>query len=70
MLHYRRGVGAVVSHGVPALKLVAGALAAGTVALAIMNNLDVKPAATGYELASLAGNETVVFRREATRKAT
>ena len=62
---------AVLTHGVTALKLVAGALAVGTVALAIMNNRDVKPAASGYEkpaasgyeLASAAGNETVVFRR-------
>jgi hypothetical protein len=35
---------AVLNHGVTALKLVAGALAVGTVALAIMNNRDVKPA--------------------------
>ena len=34
----------VLTHGVFALKLVAGVLAAGTVALAIMNNRDVKPA--------------------------
>jgi hypothetical protein len=43
----------VLAHGVFALKLIAGVLAAGTVALAIMNNRDVKPAAPGYELASL-----------------
>jgi hypothetical protein len=64
---------AVLAHGVFALKLIAGVLAAGTVALAIMNNRDVKPAAPGYELASLGGlpslggNETVVFRRPSTR---
>jgi hypothetical protein len=58
---------AVLTHGVFALKLIAGALAAGTVALAIMNNRDVKPAAPGYELASLGGNETIVFRRPSTR---
>jgi hypothetical protein len=67
----------VLTHGVFALKLVAGVLAAGTVALAIMNNRDVKPATTGattgYELASiggvpgLGGNETVVFRRPSAR---
>ena len=63
---------AVLTHGVFALKLIAGVLAAGTVALAIMNNRDVKPAAPGYELASLGslpslgGNETVVFRRPST----
>jgi hypothetical protein len=53
----------VLSHAVFALKLAAGALAAATVALAIMNNRDVKPAASGFELASLGSNETVVFRR-------
>ena len=64
---------AVLAHGVFALKLIAGVLAAGTVALAIMNNRDVKSAAPGYELASLGGlpslggNETVVFRRPSTR---
>jgi hypothetical protein len=67
----------VLTHGVFAIKLVAGVLAAGTVALAIMNNRDVKPATTGattgYELASiggvpgLGGNETVVFRRPSAR---
>jgi hypothetical protein len=67
----------VLTHGVFAIKLVAGVLAAGTVALAIMNNRDVKPATTGattgYELASiggvpgLGGNETVVFRRPSSR---
>ena len=56
---------AVLTHGVFALKLVAGVLAAGTVALAIMNNRDVKPAATGYEPASI---ETVVFRRTASSR--
>ncbi len=64
-----RGVSAVLSHGVSGLKLAAAALAAATVALAIMNNLDVKPAAPGYQLASLAGNETIVFRREASSQA-
>src|SRR3982074_3836187 len=64
---------AVLTHGVFALKLIAGALAAGTVALAIMNNRDVKPAAPGYEIARLGGlpgpgaNETIVFRRPSTR---
>ena len=64
---------AVLAHGVFALKLIAGVLAAGTVALAIMNNRDVKSAAPGYELASLGGFrasaaiETVVFRRPSTR---
>jgi hypothetical protein len=60
-----RGVSAVLSHGVSGLKLAAAALAAATAGLAIMNNLDVKPAAPGYQVASLAGNETIVFRREA-----
>jgi hypothetical protein len=53
----------VLAHGTLALKIAAGALAVGIVALAIINNLDVKPAATGYQLASLAPNETIVFRR-------
>ena len=39
----------VLTHGVFAIKLVAGVLAAGTVALAIMNNRDVKPAALSLD---------------------
>jgi hypothetical protein len=65
-LAFRRpaiALSAVLTHGVFVLKLIAGVLAAGTVALAIMNNRDAKPAAPSYELASLAGNETVIFRR-------
>ena len=53
-------VSAALPYVVFGLKLAAGALAAGVVALAIINNRDVKPTGAGFELAS---NETVVFRR-------
>jgi hypothetical protein len=55
---------AALSHAVFGLKLAAAALVVGIVGLAVMNNLQVRPAATGgYELASLPNNETVVVRR-------
>jgi hypothetical protein len=51
-------------HAVFGLKLAAAALVAGVVGLAVMNNLQIGPAAPGgYELASLPNNETVVVRR-------
>lgn len=53
-------VSAALPYVVFGLKLGAGALAAGVVALAIINNRDAKPTGAGFELAS---NETVVFRR-------
>src|SRR5262245_26118172 len=55
---------AALPHAVFGLKLAAAALVAGVVGLAVMNNLQVGPAAPGgYELASLPNNETVVIRR-------
>jgi hypothetical protein len=53
---------AILSHGLFGLKLLACAVAAGMVALAIMNYRDPETAVPGYEP---DGNETIVYRRAA-----
>src|SRR5262249_15328606 len=53
---------AILSHALFGLKLLACALAAGMVALAIMNYQDPETAVPGYEP---GGNETIVYRRVA-----
>jgi hypothetical protein len=55
-------LGAILSHALFGLKLLACALAAGMVALAIMNYQDPETAVPGYEA---GGNETIVYRRAA-----
>jgi hypothetical protein len=60
---------AIVSRGVFALKIAAGALLAAMVALAIMNYQEPEPSVAGFESANnetiISNNETIIYRRAA-----